>query len=471
MNRKTTSFAALMFIAFLFFACNNQSKQTNKDTEHNNNTTFYKAGSYQTIVCAEDTKESYTAYFPNAYNPNEKLPVIIVFDAHARGKLAAQKFQKAADNFGYLIVASNNAKNGSKTIGHTVNVLFKDVLSRFKIDTKQIYTAGFSGGAKIATSIAVQQGGIAGVISIAAGLPQAGQQISNYFNFASIVGINDFNYLELNELDKQIGTLGFAHNLFITDKGHEWPNDSTINSAVEWMQILAIKKGIVPSDDHMIRNYIDHVSIHINKLILEDKVYRAKQEYEVFLSSLKNLIDISEYEKSYRTLLKNPNIKTQQSEFKKIAEQEGSKQQAYLNYFKNGQFNKIAQEIELQRKNILTKDFAQKHSAQRLINYISMLSYLFTDSYIKQNNLQAAENVLKIYKLADKNNPDVYFFEASIYDKKAMDKKAISSLQKAVSLGFSDVDRLYNTQYFNRISTLAEFDLIIQKAKKNFDNE
>lgn len=472
MNRKLSVFIAFIFVAFSFFACNNQNKQKNtENSSKEKSTIIYKAGTFQSIVCADDSKESYTAYFPNSYKPHEKLPVIVVFDAHARGKLAAVKFKKAADNFGYLIIASNNAKNGSNTIGYTLNILFKDVLSRFNIDAKQIYTAGFSGGAKIATSIAIQQGGVAGVISIAAGLPQAGQQISNFFNFASIVGINDFNYLELKELDKQMGTLGLAHNLFITDTGHEWPNDSIINAAVEWMYVLAIKKGLVPGDDHIVRTYIEHVSSHINRLILEDKVYRAKQEYQVFLNTIKDLIDISQYEKSYRVLLKNPNIKKQEAEFKKIAEQEGTKQQAYINYFKTGQFNKLAREIELQRKNAAKKDFQQKHSAQRLINYISMISYLFTDSYIKQNNLKQAENILKIYKLADKDNPDVYFFEACIYDKKAMDKKAVSSLQKAVDAGFSDVSRLYNSIYFKRISTLPEFDLIVQKAEKNFDNE
>jgi len=473
MNIKTIS-SILIFGALLFASCNNSSgNQKTKQQTETVQVKIYQPGSFEDIVCAKDANESYTAYFPNSYNSKEKMPAIIVFDAHARGKMAARKFQKAADNFGYLIFASNNAKNGLKTINHTVNTLFFDVFSRFNIDAKRVYTAGFSGGAnaKIASSIAIQQGGIAGVISIAAGLPQANQQLEKIFDFAGIVGIDDFNYLEMVELDKQLALIGFSHKLFVTDNAHEWPSDSVINSSVEWMQIKAMKKGILPADDHIIRNYIDRTSQHINSLILSDEVLRAKYEYEVFITSLKDLIDVNEYEKSYQVLLKNPNIKKQENQFKKIAEQEGSKQQLYINYFKNLQCNNLLNEINLQNKTVKSENKAKKHSAQRLLNYIGMLSYIFTDSYLKNNNLKTVENCLKVYKTADKNNPDAYFFEASFYEKKGMYKKAISALQKAAGLGFSDAERLYNPAYFQNINTLPEFDLIVKSVKENFVKE
>ncbi len=467
---KLSVFISLFLGLFLLFDCSD-SKQTDNEgnTQTHANFVLYKAGTFQKITCRKDVNETYTAYFPNNYLPNKKIPVIIVFDAHARGKLAAQKFQKAADTFGFLIIASNNAKNGLKTINHTVNTLLGDVFSRFKINAKQVYTAGFSGGAKIAASIAIQQGGITGVISIAAGLPQAGQQTANFFDFVGIVGIDDFNYLEMKELDRQMGMLGFSHNLFITDRGHEWPDDSTINSAVEWLQIIAMKKGIAQSDDHIIRNYIDHTSKYINSLVRSGAVYKAKYEYDVFLSSLKGLIDLSEYEKSYQVLLKNPNIKKQKAEFEKTAEQEGSKQQLYIKYFKSRDFSKITQEINLQKSQIKQSDFNKKHSAQRLLNYISMLSYLFTDSYLKQNDLKSVEQYLSIYKLADKDNPDVYFFYASMYDKSTREKMALNALKKSVDLGFSDKDKLYESGYFTRIINLPEFDVLVKKVLENYN--
>ncbi len=472
MYTKLSVFISLFLGLFLLFNCSN-SKQTDNEgnTQTQANFVLYKAGTFQKITCSKDVNETYTAYFPNNYLPNKKIPVIIVFDAHARGKLAAQKFQKAADTFGFLIIASNNAKNGLKTINHTVNTLLGDVFSRFKINAKQVYTAGFSGGAKVAASIAIQQGGITGVISIAAGLPQAGQQTANFFDFVGIVGIDDFNYLEMKELDRQMAILGFSHNLFITDRGHEWPDDSTINSAVEWLQIIAMKKGIAQSDDHIIRNYIDHTSKYINSLVRSGAVYKAKYEYDVFLSSLKGLIDLSEYEKSYQVLLKNPNIKKQKAEFEKIAEQEGTQQQLYIKYFKSQEFNKISQEINVQKGKIKTNDFNKKHSAQRLLNYISMLSYIFIDSYMQKGDLELVEQYLTIYKAADKNNPDVYFFYASLYDKTSQEKKALNELKKAIELGFADKDRLYQAGYFTKIINLPEFDLLVKKTQENFEKE
>ncbi len=469
MKAKLFIFTALFFGAFTFGACNNKNTQQGQSETHPK--ILYKPGSFQIITCRNDSNESYTAYFPHSYNPKEKTAVIVVFDAHARGKLAAGKFRKAADNYGILIIASNNAKNGSKTISHTVNTLFSDIFSRFKIDAKRVYTAGFSGGAKIAASIAIQQGGIAGVISIAAGLPQAGQQTGHFFDFAGIVGIDDFNYLEMKELDKQLGLIGFAHHLSVTGKAHEWPSDSTINASVEWLQVKAIKNGIAPNDDQIIRNYIDKKSAYINQLIINGAVYQAKYEYEILLATLKNLIDITDYEKSYQVLLKNPEIKKQEQAFKKLAVQEGSLQQQYINYFKNGQFATIEGEINRQKKAAAHTNEQKKHSAKRLLNYLSMLSFIFCDSYLKNNDLEKAERVLNIYQKVDASNADVYFFEASLWDKKSQDKQAFSALKKAVGLGFSDVDRLYNPAYFQYIVNLPEFDLIVQQTHQNFDKE
>ena len=460
MTKSLIGIIILSIIIFISCADSSQTKNTNKQKEE----VIYRSGTFQQIICSNDHNESYTAYFPLSYNTHVKSPIVFVFDAHARGKMAAKKFKMAADNFGYIIVASNNAKNGLKTINHTINTFFEDVFLRFNIDLKRVYTAGFSGGAKIASSIAIQKGGIAGVISIAAGLPQTGQQISNFFDFAAIVGIKDFNYLELYELNKQMETLGLSHRLFVTDTGHEWPTDSTLNLAVEWLQIKAIKKRIAKTDDTVIRNFIDHSANHINKLILKGKVFEAKRNYEEFLATLKDLIDIGEYLKSYNVLLKNPEINKQKKAFKLMAKKEGDKQQLYISYFKNHKFSLIQKEINLQ-----IKQAEQNYSAKRLLNYLSMLSFIFTDNSIKQSDWQNANNYLNVYKIADKNNPDVYFFEALIYENSGKTKNALASLNKAVNLGFSDIDRLHNPVYFKQINALPEFDLIIKKIK-SLDN-
>jgi len=471
MNKLVLLISIIVLVAIGATSCTNNTAKDENDEQNTKETTVYKPGTFvYSVNCRTDQAQGYAAYFPVSYNLNIEFPVIIVFDAHARGKMAVHKFKEVADEFGYIVVASNNSKNGLKTINNTINALFDDVFFRFKIDENRVYTAGFSGGARVASSVAIYKGAVAGVIAIAGGLPKVGQEISQKFNFSAIVGVSDFNYLELRTLDKQMDKLGFPHMLSISSKGHEWPNKKELRASIEWFEIMGMKNGIVPVNDNLIRNYSQHMADSINKLVLKGKVYYAKNLYEQFLSTIDGLFDISSYQKSYEVLLKNPDIKTQEAEVELSAKAESEKQQVYISLFKEQSFSKLIKEVNVLNVNVLSKDELKKNSAKRLLNYMSMLSYIFTESALKSNNLKLAENYLTIYKKVDADNPDRYYFEACISANKNLEKETLGNLNKAVKFGFFDISRLKSEICLNSIRELAEFDNIIAKAQVNFES-
>ena len=109
------------------------------------------------------------------------------------------------------------------------------------------------------------------------------------------------------------------------------------------------------------------------------------------------------------------------------------------------------------------------NKAKRLLNYMSMLSYVFSESALKSNDLKMAEKYLSIYKKADPNNPDYYFFNACVFANKNMEKEALKSLNKAVEFGFFDTSKLKAEKCFSNINKLTEFESIVAKAKMNFE--
>ncbi|RLD77544.1 MAG: hypothetical protein DRJ07_14525 [Bacteroidetes bacterium] len=469
--KKTILFyITIISLVFSQVSCDSDNEENENNVQSKQETTVYKPGGFvYKIDCRTDQSQSYAAYFPASYKPQTQFPIIIVFDAHARGKMAVRKFQKAADEYGYIVVASNNAKNGLKTIDNTINVLFDDIFYRFNINKNRVYTAGFSGGAKVASSVAIYKGGIAGVMAIAGGLPKVGQEISSKFDFATIVGIEDFNFLELRTLDKQMKKLGFPHLLTITEKGHSWPDEETLITTIEWFEIQSMKRGDIPTNDNLIRNYSQFMADSINDLVLKGKVYEAKKLYEQFLSTLDGLYDITEYQKSYDVLLKNPDIKIQETEIETAVKAEAEKQQQYINLFKKQSFKQLMHEIEILKSGIQTKNVLKMNKAKRLLNYMSMLSYVFSESTLKNNDSKIAEKYLSIYKKADPNNPDYYFFNACVFANKNMEKEALESLNKAVEFGFFDTSELEAEKCFSKINKLTEFESIVTKAKINFD--
>ncbi|MEN8120531.1 MAG: hypothetical protein ABFS35_09305 [Bacteroidota bacterium] len=468
-KKLITFYITMMFLVFSQIACNN-----NAENETNEQSTqiakVNKPGEFvYKIDCRTDQTQSYAAYFPVSYKSQAPSPIIVVFDAHARGKMAVHKFQKTADEFGYIIVASNNAKNGLKSINSTINALFDDIFYRFNIDKKRVYTAGFSGGARVASSVAIYKGGVAGVIAIAGGLPKVGQEVSHKFDFVAIVGVEDFNFLELRTLDKQMKELGFPHLLTITKNGHVWPDEKILRTTVKWFEIQSMKRGDIPVNDNLIRNYSQHMADSINVLVLNGKVYDAKKLYEQFLSTLDGLYDITEYQKSYEVLLKNPDIKNQENLIETLVKSEIEKQQQYINMFKQQSFKQLLSEIHVQKSEIQAKNVQNRNRAKRLLNYMSMLSYIFSEGALKNNDLKMTVEYLRIYKKVEPDNPDRHFFEACVFANRNMEKEAIESLKKAVEFGFFDIVRIENERCLDKISKLSEFESIIEEAKINIE--
>src|SRR5579864_1138304 len=65
-----------------------------------------------TVICRKDPTQSYAVFIP-AKGGKEELPVIYFFDPHANGSLPLYKYRFLADTYGFILVGSNNSKNGN----------------------------------------------------------------------------------------------------------------------------------------------------------------------------------------------------------------------------------------------------------------------------------------------------------------------------------------------------------------------
>src|SRR5262249_38701735 len=88
-----------------------------------------------------DDKQDCTIYLPKSYTSEKKWPIVYCFDPGARGKLPVEKFQAAAEKFGYIVVASNDSRNSLKNSLLTVVIqnLWKETHTRLSIDDSRVY--------------------------------------------------------------------------------------------------------------------------------------------------------------------------------------------------------------------------------------------------------------------------------------------------------------------------------------------
>src|SRR5437763_12937756 len=107
------------------------------------------------VPCVEDPAQSYALFLPKAYTPDRAWPVIFAFDPGGRGRTPVERYQAAAEQYGFIVAGSNNSRNGSGEIGRAVNAMSVDVQDRLHIDPRRIYLAGMSGGARVALGVAL----------------------------------------------------------------------------------------------------------------------------------------------------------------------------------------------------------------------------------------------------------------------------------------------------------------------------
>ena len=200
----------------------------------------------ESVKCDADPSQTYALYLPLRYAPERSWPVILAFDPRARGRVPVEIYQAAAEKFGYIIAGSNNSRNGSWAVSMAAaEAMTNDVMQNYQVDRKRLYTAGMSGGARVALGIAISSNLIAGVIASSAGYPDSKPRKTVPFALFGTAGTEDFNYLEMRQLDR---TLTTPHRVAVFEGGHVWLSSALAMEAVEWMELQAMKSGRKPRD-------------------------------------------------------------------------------------------------------------------------------------------------------------------------------------------------------------------------------
>ena len=197
------------------------------------------------VRCQADASQGYALYLPSGYTPDRRWPILIAFDPGARGVVPVERYRAAAEQYGWIVVGSNNSRNGSTEVGKAVSALSADVASRFRLNPDRVYTAGMSGGARVAMSVALSVMKVAGVIASSGGYPDGRARATLPFPVFATAGTEDFNHLEMRLLDQGLIS---PHWLAVFDGGHVWLSSELATEAVEWMEVQAMRTGLSPRD-------------------------------------------------------------------------------------------------------------------------------------------------------------------------------------------------------------------------------
>jgi predicted esterase len=195
------------------------------------------------VVSVSDSRHTYALYLPTTYSTERKWPVLFAFDPGARGSVPVERYQEAAEKYGYIVMGSNNSRNGPVQVEfEAMRALYSDARRRFAIDETRLYSTGFSGAARVATRMGLMLKGLAGAIIVGGGFPQ-GEKTSAEVGFTlyGIAGEADLNFNEMLRLHRDFTQLGIANRFVVLPGGHQWPSSEVLMEAVEWMELGAMR--------------------------------------------------------------------------------------------------------------------------------------------------------------------------------------------------------------------------------------
>jgi len=436
------------------------------------------------IEALDDSSQSYGLYLPSNYTPDRKWPVLYAFDPGARGRLPVERFKEAAEKYGWIVVGSNNSRNGPWNVSvNAWNAMQTDTHQRFAIDDERMYAAGFSGGARAAVRIAVACKCLAGVMANGAGFPtDLAPSSQMHFVFFGAAGVDDFNYPELKSLDESLNKAGIIHRVQTFDGRHEWPPVAVATAAVEWMELQAMKAGKRPRDDGFI-NATWQQRLNDARTLEEAKKYNeAYQLYLDLAQSFKGLRDVAQIETKVNELGDSREVKAaigeEQAEIRKQRELESRLNTLIAGRGGGDRLNESEQEFD--SKNLLPKilndlrkqsnapdDSTQRRVARRVLEGL-FVGLIEQGISLLQTEKNYSESI-KPLKLATEVNPDragAYFYLAWAYAANRDKKKSLQSLNTAVEKGFSDAAMITGTKAFDSLRNEVAYQQIMARLRK-----
>lgn len=428
------------------------------------------------VTCIANPEQSYALFLPPGYTPEKKWPILYAFDPLARGAVPLKLFRDAAKEFGFILVGSNNSRNGID-LNAIVETLWSDSHQRFAIDERRVYTTGFSGGARVASAIALSyRGAVAGVIAASGGpRPNFNPSSASQFAFFGTAGTEDFNFPEMQQLKRRMDEVGVTNRLVVFEGGHEWPPAEICGEAISWMEVQAMKSGTRAKDNELIGRLLAAKSKTARDYETSKQSYEAYLEYEALVTEFKGLRDVSEFAVAAERLRNSKEVKAAIKSEKKEEDDQAGLSERLRTLIARLQDDSIYAETltelkrnfsDLTKKSEDSKSTGERRVAKRVLQ--SLLIQIYEEAFaLKQKkNYAAIPAKFELAALIRPKDPRVFYELAAAYARIGSKARATTALGQAIERGFSDLARVEQNEDFASLRNDADFKKVIASLKK-----
>lgn len=437
------------------------------------------------VSCLHDSRETYSLYLPSYYNCTVKWPVLFTFDYEARSALPVSRFQTAAEEFGYIIISSDNTRNGRKApILKAMEELWLEANTRFSIDRSRVYAAGLSGGARMSSIFhMVIDHPVRGIIGVGAGIaPHIKPKDIKDSYFFGICGYADFNYKEMQELEQKLEKLNIPNRFIFYANHHVWPPQEICTRALEWLELMNLKEkdNLTDHQKTFIQRIYKQETVRVKQRDRSGEIYYAAKDYHALAHVFEGLTDTAQLQRKADELSGLHAYKVFEQE-----DAERIKKERYYYRKMAGAFIAIEDStpgsiqleklIEFMGVNELLHLLGNKHEpylssmAERTLYTLINKSRAVALDYMKAGDQKRAAVIWEIARLCRDHVyffPDFDIYRACNFASLGQDSKAIKTLEQAIGKGYRDLFFIDHAAAFDHLRHKAGFKKVTRHLKK-----
>lgn len=431
------------------------------------------------VVTRGEPDQSYALYLPSAYDPGRKWPALYAFDPAARGQRPLECFREAAEKHGYVLAASNVSRNGPIAPALRAGVaMMRDTLQRFAIDEGRLYVTGFSGGARVASAMGLlQKGRVAGVIGCGGGFPVGEQpNAETPFGFCGAVGNEDFNWVEMNRLDRTFASLGKAHRLLRFPGGHTWPPPDAAMAAIEWLELEAMRAGGRPKDAALVGGWLQRDLARARNEEARGGLYEAWLEYLDLAVAYRGLADVQPLEARAAALQGQEAVKRAAKREREGEQREVLQRNEIERYI--GQLLDAEQQVDatrnlhglldvLERRARNDKTPSERLLARRLLEFANITAYYAGEPLFDSGDYGSATVYFELQAVLHPESAGVHYRIALAHGRAGNRNKALDALKNAADRGFSDAASIEQEPGFERLRNDPRYLRVLEVVRAN----
>jgi len=423
---------------------------------------FPKGEVIDSILCIHDKNQSYSLYLPSYYSEDRLWPVIYFFEPAARGNLPIKKYHTVAEELGFILVCSNNSKNGPWEVAfEAADAVFQDTQNRFSVDHDMFFTSGFSGGSRLALTVAVMTGQIRGVIGVGAARSSPEHQLGENADllYVGLVGNRDMNYQEHITFTRELEKLEIENFLIVSTRDHQWAPYKDFRLALAWiLQQISTKKE--SGSTELLDNLLEKKLVASRDSIGLSDILRIEQ-------ALRNIeqSQVSELSERERNKIFKKEIKLARQELSLRIQLRDSMDIIFNSSGRDiGRLNWIIKKAKGYRLQIeKSKDVEKALMLERVLNFLGAMAIETSMLHIYRKQYDMALVGIKVWYGVTKNQMYGNWWFAKIYALKGDSTKSIGYLEEMVEMGFKNKNALETEVAFSDMRKTEKFQKLIDK--------